>query len=141
MSFGASTLWIHGRLLFEILRLKTRITPTPLKECQVPSFKFILISVSSAALLGLSACATPATQTASAPAAEAKASMTPTTTKTETASAGNATKQVCKREAVVGSKFKKKICATQDVWDARATADRAKAESIQRGGGSVGSSN
>lgn len=106
----------------------------------MPSMKFSLISLSAFALLGLSACATPATQTASAPVSEAK-TMTETTTVTETASADDETRTICKREAVVGSKFKKKICATQDVWDARAAADRATAGNIQRGGQAPGTSN
>ena len=108
----------------------------------MPSMKFTLISLSASALLGLSACATPATQTASAPAATTSAKTTAMTdAPTETASAEDSSRLVCKREAVVGSKFKKKICATQDVWDARAESDRKTAGDIQRGGRAPGVSN
>lgn len=108
----------------------------------MPSMKFALIGLSASALLGLSACATPATQTASAPAATTSAKTTTMTeAPTDTASAEDSSRLVCKREAVVGSKFKKKICATQDVWDARAEADRKTAGDIQRGGQAPGTSN
>jgi ABC-type phosphonate transport system ATPase subunit len=49
---------------------------------------------------------------------------------TKTASADD--KQICKRTRVVGSKFYKKVCATEAQWAARAEADRKTTEDIQR---------
>lgn len=39
---------------------------------------------------------------------------------------------VCKRQAVVGSNFKRKICMTQDQWDQSAAESRATTDGIQR---------
>lgn len=39
---------------------------------------------------------------------------------------------VCKRQAVVGSNFKRKICMTQTQWEQMATESRSTTEGIQR---------
>lgn len=41
-------------------------------------------------------------------------------------------KMVCKRQAVVGSNFKRKICMTQTQWEQMATESRSTTEGIQR---------
>ena len=64
----------------------------------------------AAALLVLSACATPAAPVAAAPAAAT----------TEVASAETAdtrSKVVCRNVEVIGSRFPKKECKTKDAWD------------------------
>lgn len=39
---------------------------------------------------------------------------------------------VCKREAVVGSRMKTRICLTQAEWDARAVAAKEEVDAAQR---------
>ena len=39
---------------------------------------------------------------------------------------------VCKREAVLGSRMKQRVCMTQAEWDARKMSDRDNLEEAQR---------
>ena len=81
------------------------------------------------ALFALSACATTNTTTANAT-ADAKTEVAgEMATKTAENNSGD---MICKRQTVVGSNFKKKICATQAEWDARAEADRKATQNLQR---------
>jgi len=40
---------------------------------------------------------------------------------------------VCRKEPVIGSRMKSRICLTQQEWDARQAADRELLEQAQRG--------
>lgn len=90
------------------------------------SFKLPLIAL---AILGLSACATsaPTTQSVSTPAA------TKPMAATQTAAAEGEEEQICKRTAIVGSKFKRKICGTKAHWDNVAAASRQQTRDSQNG--------
>ncbi|GHA95698.1 hypothetical protein GCM10009069_18420 [Algimonas arctica] len=79
------------------------------------------------ALFALSACATTETTTMMADASAVTTSAETTTKKAEVDDS-----LICKKTTVVGSKFNKRVCATQAQWDARAAADREATESIQR---------
>jgi len=59
---------------------------------------------------------------AGAPAAEPAATGQPTA-KTEKAKPGT-NEMVCRKEAVVGSRMKERICMTQSQWDERSRQDR-----------------
>ncbi|MEE4200807.1 hypothetical protein [Erythrobacter sp.] len=43
-------------------------------------------------------------------------------------------KMVCRREAVIGSRFKKRVCATKKEWRELAERGRSDTEDIQRRG-------
>ena len=95
------------------------------------SSTFPLIAFCAVAMLGLSACATSAPSTQTASAAVAVASKTaPSTT---TASAEGEEEQICKRTAIVGSKFKRKICGTKEHWNNVAAASRQQTRDAQNG--------
>ncbi len=84
------------------------------------------------AMLSLGACAT-------APKAEQAASMLEKATVAESAKQASAESDsgnlICKRQTIVGSKFKRKVCATAEQWKASAEASRRTASGIQRGKG------
>lgn len=50
-------------------------------------------------------------------------------------------KIICKRTTVIGSNFKRKVCATANEWEARAVQDKKTTGDIQRGGTAPGTSN
>lgn len=87
-------------------------------------------------LLLLSACSTTSTPSAEK-VAEAKTAkeVSENLTQTRTTAKSADGKMVCKRTTVVGSNFKRKVCATQEEWDARAEADRKTTDGIQRSKG------
>ena len=93
-------------------------------------------------LLFISACATTSAATQqkveAAPAAKTMADDLTQTNSTVKSADGT---MICKRTAVVGSNFKRKICATAEEWEARAAADRTTAGNIQRGGQTDSSGN
>lgn len=75
------------------------------------------------ALFALSACAT--TQTAPESAASDAAQVT------SQASAEPEEELICKMTPVVGSKFKRKLCGTEDQWAAATRLGRSFAASVQ----------
>lgn len=48
-------------------------------------------------------------------------------------------KRVCRRVAVIGSRMKKKVCASRKEWDEMAESSRKSTENIQRRGQVPGS--
>ena len=87
----------------------------------------------TAGLMMLTACATassPSPEKIAEAQSAKEVSEKLTQTRTTTKSADG--KMICKRTTVVGSNFKRKICATADEWDARAAADRETVDGIQR---------
>ena len=107
--------------------------------------KTAIISAAILAAFGVSACATApasAPQAEAAPATTAKTEM-PATDATmtdakvaETSSDPN--REVCRREAVTGSRFKKKICRTAAEWEALREAAKETTGEFQRRSGQSG---
>lgn len=104
-------------------------------------------SASTATATATSTAAAAAAETETAVAAENK---TLRQTAIETADELSATKNVttsadgnvvCKRQAVIGSNFKRKICMTKAQWDQLEEESRQTTGDIQRRGGAPGSSN
>lgn len=101
---------------------------------------YIQSAVIGFAAVTLAACATaPQTKTpettmaeATPPAAEAVAT---------TEQQADASETICKRQTVVGSNFKKKICATRAEWDLAEKNAREATSAIQRGSRPTGSGN
>jgi uncharacterized lipoprotein YmbA len=105
----------------------------------------------AAALLGLAACTTtPKTATTPKAATMAKTDVVTSEKATEAenmkavadelSATNNVSKSadgklVCKRQAVVGSKFKRKICATAAQWAASEAESRRATGNIQRSAG------
>ena len=89
--------------------------------------KLPLIAFTTLALLGLGACATSAPTTSSG-AVPVAAKTKPTT---QLADADNDGEQICKRQAIVGSKFKRKICGTKEDWENVETRARQSARNVQ----------
>lgn len=99
----------------------------------MPNLKLTLVGLSAAVALGLAGCATTDTAATTAPAAEASTAVAKTdTTKVADAAEGDA-KVTCKYEAVVGSKFKKKICGTVADWERMEEASRQSTRNMQDG--------
>lgn len=67
--------------------------------------------------------------------------MADTLTSTNTTIRSEDGKLICKRTSVVGSNFKRKICATADEWEARAAEDRKTVGDLQRRGSGPGTNN
>ena len=93
----------------------------------------------TAVTFALSACATPNTASTG--------EVAPTVSKTETSQVVEVEKEldpnrrVCKRQAIVGSNMKKRVCATAAVWEEEAARGRETAQKIQDGFRSQGGSN
>lgn len=114
-----------------------------------------IIVVTACASTTDSASTATATSTAAAAAAETETAVaaenkTLRQTAIETADELSATKNVttsadgnvvCKRQAVIGSNFKRKICMTKAQWDQLEEESRQTTGDIQRRGGAPGSSN
>jgi len=100
-----------------------------------------LTTLAAAALIGLAGCASkPMTTEQVAEAQTAKqVSDELSATKNVTKSADG--EMVCKRQTVVGSNFKRKICATAAQWEAEEEASRSTVDNIQRRGATVGRGN
>ncbi|MEP4052257.1 MAG: hypothetical protein ABJN22_08430 [Litorimonas sp.] len=95
------------------------------------------LTLCAGAMLVLAACATTSTTQETvyeAPKNQKEAAMVAaeelSATKNVTKSADG--EVVCKRQAVVGSNFKRKVCLTQDQWDAEAAASQKTTGDIQR---------
>ena len=95
-------------------------------------------------LMFLGACATTENTTAPAKTAEVTEKMTDAKVAKEVSDKLSSTKttaksvdgkMICKRTSVVGSNFKRKVCATAEEWDARSAADRKTTATIQRSAG------
>ncbi|MEO0975026.1 MAG: hypothetical protein AAFX85_18210 [Pseudomonadota bacterium] len=89
--------------------------------------------VCALAVLGLSACASTGTD-GWEPAAEANE---PAETSEGEAiqvadSSGDPDRVICQRVAITGTKFKKKICGTQEQWDQSRAQGREAAEGVHR---------
>lgn len=107
---------------------------------------YLKVALCGGAMIALAACAaTPkTTDMATAESAEAVVYAEPQNDKEAAILAANdlsATKNVtksadgkirCKREAVVGSNFKRKICMTQAQWDQMAAESQKRTGDIQR---------
>jgi len=105
--------------------------------------KFILKAVPlTVGFMFLGACATTDSSAASVKSAAASEKLTEaektkdvadqlTSTKTTTKSADG--KMICKRTSVVGSNFKRKVCATAEQWQATSDASRENVGNMQRG--------
>ena len=52
----------------------------------------------------------------------------------EAVEADDKDKIICRRTAIVGSKFKKKLCGTQEMWDSMAARGRDATAEFQRKG-------
>lgn len=95
------------------------------------------------ALLTLAACATAPSAT-TATMADAKPASEAVAGETQVADASGDTdpnKMICKRQTVVGSNFKRKVCATQASWDAAAEQGRESARRVQSASRPTGSNN
>ena len=55
-------------------------------------------------------------------------------TPVEPQEAKDSNERICKRTAVIGSRMKKRVCATRAEWDALAEESRYKAANLQRRG-------
>lgn len=87
-------------------------------------------------LLFLGACATTATPSAEkVTKAESAKAVSENLSHTRTTAKSADGEMICKRTAVTGSRFHRKVCATAEEWDARALVDRQTTESIQRSAG------
>jgi hypothetical protein len=89
-----------------------------------------MISLVFAAAL-LAGAADPASQAATATPAAAQSAAPTKAVKADKAGQGD---MVCKREAVLGSRMKERVCMTQADWDARkadARADIEKSQSVK----------
>jgi len=104
----------------------------------------MLIQTSILAVIALSMQAAPETEPAQQAAQEEAA--TAETTADEAAPGPEQGKEakendeneiICRREAVVGSKFKKKICGTRKQWEDLANRARQDAQDMQRRGKGV----
>ena len=104
-------------------------------------FKVICVSVIS---FGISACATN-TAVQEAQSKEGQSTQTKTTLAEQTADVtewrsatvkvADGTEKVCKRTQQTGTRFKKKICLTQEQWDGMADASKRSASEVQRRSG------
>ncbi|MEM9668918.1 MAG: hypothetical protein AAF950_08340 [Pseudomonadota bacterium] len=76
-------------------------------------------AVAGAFTLAVSACATSDTTTTSAVSAEAATtSVAPAESETATVvAASDPNRRICKNTQIIGSNFKKRVCATQAEWD------------------------
>lgn len=88
----------------------------------------------------LLAIAAPAPAQELQPAASPVPATTTAAVTTEAAPVAAADRMICKRQALTGTRFAKKICYTSAQWDARAEADRraieeATSRAIQRDSG------
>ena len=97
------------------------------------------LALAAASALLLCACASTADRTTTAeakpPTAVASASEQPYVKPGITQrNAENTGDLICKRQAVIGTKFKKKMCATQEQWDELAERSRTATGDIQRNG-------
>ena len=114
--------------------------------------RILKLALCTAGAVTLTACATTDTESVATatttPAAVEKVAEPQTVT--ETASALSATNGVstsadgnikCKRQAVIGSNFKRKVCMTQAQWNQIEEESRSTAENIQRRGGAPGGTN
>ncbi|MEM7665128.1 MAG: hypothetical protein AAF250_04680 [Pseudomonadota bacterium] len=97
-----------------------------------------LTSVIAAVLLALQAQPVPTDSTEET--AEAAPASTDQSANAETAEAeaDQGEKVICKRTAVVGSKFKKKVCGTKKQWEMMANSSSRAARDIQRRNRSTG---
>ncbi len=73
------------------------------------------VAISATALL--IACATTDSEKTTASNIKADATNSEPSEKTEDTKTADASKKICRRQAITGSRFKKKICHTQDEWD------------------------
>ena len=93
------------------------------------------------AMLGLAGCATstPAQKAAAQAEAQTKAEIQKEVadqlSSTNTSSKSADGEMICKRQSVVGSNFKRKICATADEWAQSERASRDTVADIQRSAG------
>jgi len=99
------------------------------------AFGFLLLG--ACATIDTPATAEKTTSASSAKAAETQSAkdLSDTLTSTKTTAVSDDGKLICKRTSVVGSNFKRKVCATAEEWNARASEDRKTTEGIQRSAG------
>ena len=115
---------------------------------------FSHITLATLSFCALAACQTVATQAATTAAAPvvtktspesvtvaSKAVTPPPTTTAAAKAAEDGSRKICKSTKVVGSNFRKKVCATADEWKSRTTRDRYTTDNIQRKGGAPGLGN
>jgi len=62
-----------------------------------------------------------------------------TATPPETEAASDDNKRECRRVALIGTRMKKKVCATRKEWREQAEQSRKTIEDLQRGGQNAGS--
>lgn len=91
----------------------------------------------TAAMMTLAACATTSTPATTSTSAQVASAQTVESQETTAVASADANEMVCKRQKVIGSNFKKKVCATQAQWDLAAQQSRDATENMQRSGTSV----
>jgi len=93
----------------------------------------IKIAAIAFGFLFLGACATTATPSPEKAAAMKSANeVAQNLSQTRSTATSEDGEMICKRTALAGSRFKRKICATKDEWASRAMLDKRAVESIQR---------
>lgn len=98
--------------------------------------KHLKIAAIAAGVSFLGACATVETTDTAA-----KTTATTVTTAKVSETETDGSRRICKSTTVVGSKFRKKVCATADEWAARQQEDQKTTEDIQRSGANPGVTN
>lgn len=94
------------------------------------------LTLCAGAMLLLAACATSTTPTAEKVAeAETMKAVSEELSQTNKVAKSEDGNVICKREAVVGSNFKRKVCATAEQWKAMEESSRATTADIQRSAG------
>lgn len=95
----------------------------------------MMIAPVAIGLLCLSACATTTPSAEKMADAQVAQELSEDLTQTRTTMKSEDGRMICKRTTVVGSNFKRKVCATADEWAARAAEDKKTVEGIQRSAG------
>jgi len=102
------------------------------------------LTLCAGAMFILSACATTvdtAPELATADKAAAAVVEAPAPAPVESTTAVASDEMVCKRQAVVGSNFKRKVCMTSQQWQDLENQSRQTTGDIQRRGGAPGTTN
>lgn len=88
----------------------------------------------AAAVMTLAACTTTSTPATTSTSAQVASAQTVEGQETTAVASADANDMICKREKVVGTNFKKKLCATQAQWDMVERQARESTGDMQRRG-------
>lgn len=89
------------------------------------------LTLCAGAMLVLAGCAT-STPTADAPTDTTQVAEAPMFTINRLKAGSGEGEQICKQQAVTGSKFKRKLCATEAEWDKLADDNQAAVTDLKR---------